>query len=807
MIDAMIRYSVAIVLLGGITLQAMAQYTGRVFVDENKNGVLDQREKLLQHVPVSDGLHVVLTDANGVYSLSGHDRARFLFITTPSGYKTSNAYYHRINAGRTTYDFPVSICRGGIKSDGTHRFIHISDTEIHGKEGNQVWTNNLRDYAANEKIAFIVHTGDICYEAGLNSHIQLLNTSLMEDTQVFYGIGNHDLVKGTYGEELFEKLYGPTYYSFDVGNVHYVMTPMLHGDHAPGYTKEDVYRWMKNDLVQVDKGKSVIVFNHSIAEDTLSFRYGISDTEYIDLPAADLKAWLYGHWHVNQMYEHESAGVYTICTSSPSCGGIDHALSAFRVLTVDAKGGLASELRYNYFPPSLQIVSLENERVPVLPSGGVPLSVNAYYTVSPIRSMHYWCEYEGRKVISDKPLAGQSDFNWYAEIPLSSQWEHRRITVVVEATFNNGEVKRSRRSFLYGKPIEQPQSLRLAWIKNVGASIYMSAPLVYQEHVFTASVDDNMSGKASIVCMDAQSGAIRWRYSVRGSVRSSIAVSEGLVFAQDVYGNLYAIDAQSGVQVWEKNLGTGILPPLNDGLLAVGKVLYAGTGESLYALCASTGEPIWRNEAWTRGEGCVATLSLRRNILIGHANWKGLYANNATTGCLLWENKDVELIYRSASVTWVENNLYLLSSHSFFILDSKTGKIILRKKLGYSVDVNSIPLVTESEIIFGTANHGIVALDRQTFEEKWHFKTEPSFIYSSPYSISPSSTVETTPVLVGNTVFMGASDGMLYALNRTDGKLVWRYRTGVPIFSSVAVSGNALYVADFAGNVYGFILK
>lgn len=56
-----------------------------------------------------------------------------------------------------------------------------------------------------------------------------------------------------------------------------------------------------------------------------------------------------------------------------------------------------------------------------------------------------------------------------------------------------------------------------------------------------------------------------------------------------------------------------------------------------------------------------------QNVLIGHANWKGLYANDATTGCLLWENKDVELIYRSASVTWVENNVYLLSSHSLFI--------------------------------------------------------------------------------------------------------------------------------------------
>lgn len=62
---------------------------------------------------------------------------------------------------------------------------------------------------------------------------------------------------------------------------------------------------------------------------------------------------------------------------------------------------------------------------------------------------------------------------------------------------------------------------------------------------------------------------------------------------------------------------------------------------------SSYGGLIWKNEAWSRGEGCVATLSLGRNILIGHANWKGLYANNAVNGELLWENKDVELKYRS----------------------------------------------------------------------------------------------------------------------------------------------------------------
>lgn len=104
--------------------------------------------------------------------------------------------------------------------------------------------NNVRDYARNEQAAFIIHTGDICYEKGLKAHIKLMNTENM-DCPVFYCIGNHDLVKGKYGEELFESIYGPVYYSFDAGNVHYIVTPMPGGDHAPGYTADDVCRWLK----------------------------------------------------------------------------------------------------------------------------------------------------------------------------------------------------------------------------------------------------------------------------------------------------------------------------------------------------------------------------------------------------------------------------------------------------------------------------------------------------------------------------------------------------------------------------------
>ncbi|MCQ8200547.1 hypothetical protein NP568_25220, partial [Vibrio parahaemolyticus] len=67
---------------------------------------------------------------------------------------------------------------------------------------------------------------------------------------------------------------------------------------------------------------------------------------------------------------------------------------------------------------------------------------------------------------SSNLLKRQSDFNWYAENPLLSQWEHRQLTVIVEAFFNNGEVRRCRRSFFYEKPERKQLPVRLSWIKN-----------------------------------------------------------------------------------------------------------------------------------------------------------------------------------------------------------------------------------------------------------------------------------------------------------------------------------------------------
>ena len=61
--------------------------TGRVFVDENRNGLADEGEPGLANVRVSNGSDIVTTDADGRYNLTVDDES-IIFITKPRDYAT-----------------------------------------------------------------------------------------------------------------------------------------------------------------------------------------------------------------------------------------------------------------------------------------------------------------------------------------------------------------------------------------------------------------------------------------------------------------------------------------------------------------------------------------------------------------------------------------------------------------------------------------------------------------------------------------------------------------------------------------------
>lgn len=805
-------------------LPVHAQFKGNVLIDTNQSGTLDKGDRPLSGVMVTDGKNVVATDKKGRFSLPGYEKTRFITITTPAGYETQQ-FYLATQDGRKSYDFLLTESERTQPTE--HSFLQITDTEVTGGMGR--WVTDLQQYIKNESPAFLIHTGDICYEAGLQMHTRMVNAQTM-NCPVYYCIGNHDLVKGNYGEELYESLYGPTWYSFDVGNMHYVVTPMSHGDHPTDYTLTDVYNWLKNDLAMMRQGQSLIVFNHDLFTSSDEFLYKADDQHTIDLRKHHIKAEIYGHMHYN--YVRNQNGIYTICTGTLDKGGIDHSPSSFREIRVDANNEISSQLRYAFIEPQAAIVAPMNGQKAAISStsdGQLPVSVNTYHSQAKTLQVSYLLTHsENNQEITKGNLSPLTDWNWTGNIQIPTTEEGKKLKLTITSLFSDGKKATDSSLFLYQqewKPtivagenwntllqnaahsgginnsrLQLP--LQLQWVANAGSNIFMTSPLIAEQKVFVATTDDNVSLNACICAFDFNTGRPLWKFRTENSIKNTIAYENGIILAQDASCNLYALHAESGKLLWKQYINLDNYPYLTEGLTVSNGVVYAGIGAGLSAYDLKTGHTIWTNQDWKQREGATTTLTVADNVLISGTQWGGLYANDIRTGKQLWKLSDNGLSNRGASPVFKEGKLWIISSKSLFVIDPESGTILQQKELSANIDVTSTPLITEEEIIFGSADRGIIALDKSTLFNKWKMETNPSLVYTAPYSTAPQAGVETSPVASQGIVYIGASDGYLYAIDQKTGIIKEKYHLGAPVFSTVAVSGNGMVVCDFAGNVY-----
>ena len=61
-----------------------------------------------------------------------------------------------------------------------------------------------------------------------------------------------------------------------------------------------------------------------------------------------------------------------------------------------------------------------------------------------------------------------------------------------------------------------------------------------------------------------------------------------------------------------------------------------------------------------------------------------------------------------------------------------------------------------------------------------------------------------SPAVSEGKVFIGTTDGKIYALYEESGDMVWEYQTGGPVDSSPAILNDTLYVGSKDGNIYAF---
>ena len=267
-----------------------------------KGSVKDTEGNAVAGVLVSDGLNIVQTDEKGNFRMDTDADSRFVFITTPSGYISSTLngktlFYKEIE-GNKKFDF---IIEKNSKDDTNHNIIVIADPQISERNELPELANHSEDIADFVKgmdgdYTFGLCLGDI---VGWDHSIYPQYNKIMSKAGIEYRhvIGNHDMTNWGRSYETSMKnycdTYGPAWYSFNVGKVHYVVLNdnfYVGRDYFYiGYLDERQLRWLEKDLSYVSKGSRVVVAMHIPTtldkSDRDAFQYGVIGDNLCNKPA------------------------------------------------------------------------------------------------------------------------------------------------------------------------------------------------------------------------------------------------------------------------------------------------------------------------------------------------------------------------------------------------------------------------------------------------------------------------------------------------------------------------------------------
>ena len=234
----------------------------------------------LSGVAVSDGVTIVPTAADGTFELIADRAQPFVQLSLPAGYRipaspTGTAACFRPLApppGSSTMDasFALEPLPDG---DGDHAFLLLADPQTENLfEVGRLHAEAVPDVRATvqglgERPVFGVACGDIMFD-DLSLYPEYERAVLAMGIPFFQVLGNHDLVQTSGTDEganaTFERHFGPTYYAFDRGEVHYVVLDDVfwYGTGYLGHVGQRQLQWLAADLARVEAGRTVIVFLH-----------------------------------------------------------------------------------------------------------------------------------------------------------------------------------------------------------------------------------------------------------------------------------------------------------------------------------------------------------------------------------------------------------------------------------------------------------------------------------------------------------------------------------------------------------------
>ncbi|MCK6605979.1 MAG: calcineurin-like phosphoesterase family protein [Ignavibacteriaceae bacterium] len=242
------------------------------------SGVVKAGNYPLRGVVVSDGINCTATKADGSYSLITQPGTRFVFISVPTGYSVPLSgkgiafFYKDLLNISPTDDIRADFSLSKSGSNGVkHVFYNFADPQMiddadMDRFANETIPDLKQEISRNGEIQFGVGCGDIVFNRHrlFPGYVHNVGSSGIPFFQV---VGNHDVIDHAKVNEeawgVFCDYFGPEYYSFNVGDVHYIVLNDVFwfGDYM-GYIDYRQLTWLKNDLSFIEKGRRLVIFSH-----------------------------------------------------------------------------------------------------------------------------------------------------------------------------------------------------------------------------------------------------------------------------------------------------------------------------------------------------------------------------------------------------------------------------------------------------------------------------------------------------------------------------------------------------------------
>ena len=268
-------------------------------------------------------------------------------------------------------------------------------------------------------------------------------------------------------------------------------------------------------------------------------------------------------------------------------------------------------------------------------------------------------------------------------------------------------------------------------------------------------------------CLDAHTGELIWSFRTASHVESTPFISQGKLYFTAGADGVYCIDALEGQQIWHYPEVHADMSPV----VHKGKV-YFGTGYGdyrIYAVDAQTGAEVWSKEmpypVW-------GSPSVEENIVyfgLGRGNFSDsapipagkVVALDPETGDTVWEYEAEDAVLTAISV---QNGYVTFGSRDGYVYSLGLADGQLNWKTDLGGPVVSSPAVTMDTVYAATKNGGIYALAAGDGKVQWEFDTR---------IVNRNIEMYSSPAVANGLLYIGSSDRYIFCLGSDDvGKII-----------------------------------